>query len=56
MTDREHPQAGDFVDEPGPGADPGEAYRRARGEGQVPPDDDEESHVPDAGDVYRSGS
>lgn len=58
MTDEERTDADDFIDEPGPGADPGEAYRRAANEGQLAPDDEDADapNRPDVGDVYRSGS
>lgn len=67
MTDRGDPEneaearpAGDFIDDEGPGADPGAGYERATeavdGDGEVDAIQSEEPPSPGVGEVYRSGS
>lgn len=60
MTDRPpdpEDRTFDPDDEERPGSDPGAAYDRAVDAGQVHEDDEaSDGDMPDAGDVYRSGS
>jgi hypothetical protein len=46
----------DFEDQPGPGADPGDAYQRAVAEGQVTPDERADETDSPVDEVFRSGS
>lgn len=58
MSEREPRASDDFLDQEGPGADPGDAYARAVDDGEEPraDEDGDDQRLPDAGDVYRSGS
>jgi hypothetical protein len=56
VTDRRRDDTEDFLDEEGPGSDPGVGYERAAESGQVEEPEDEGTPSPDVGDVHRSGS